>query len=76
VVGELCGRERAEIVQLIIEYDPQPPFSSGHPGKARASVLEAARAEVLERARNPRDAISIPIIIWRSVLGKLRAALG
>lgn len=36
------GRELAESLQLVIEYDPQPPFSSGSPTKADASTLRLA----------------------------------
>ncbi|WP_436494649.1 DJ-1/PfpI family protein [Actinokineospora sp. HUAS TT18] len=43
LAGELCGREAAEVIQLAIEYDPQPPFDAGHPSKASAEVLAAAR---------------------------------
>jgi hypothetical protein len=36
------GRELAESLQLVIEYDPQPPFNSGSPTKADASTLRLA----------------------------------
>jgi transcriptional regulator GlxA family with amidase domain len=36
------GRELAESLQLVIEYDPQPPFDSGSPAKADASTLRLA----------------------------------
>jgi transcriptional regulator GlxA family with amidase domain len=36
------GREFAETLQLVIEYDPQPPFDSGSPAKADASTLRLA----------------------------------
>jgi hypothetical protein len=36
------GRELAESLQLMIEYDPQPPFQSGSPDKADASTLRLA----------------------------------
>lgn len=36
------GRELAESLQLAIEYDPQPPFSSGSPPQADASTLRLA----------------------------------
>jgi transcriptional regulator GlxA family with amidase domain len=36
------GRELAESLQLLIEYDPQPPFDSGSPPKADASTLRLA----------------------------------
>jgi hypothetical protein len=31
-------------VQLVIEYDPQPPFTSGSPEQAGGSVAEDIRA--------------------------------
>ena len=33
------GRKLAESLQLVIEYDPQPPFDTGSPAKADASTL-------------------------------------
>src|ERR687883_520875 len=36
------GRELAESLQLVIEYDPQPPFDSGSPPAADASTLRLA----------------------------------
>jgi transcriptional regulator GlxA family with amidase domain len=36
------GRELAESLQLLIEYDPQPPFAGGAPDKADASTLRLA----------------------------------
>jgi transcriptional regulator GlxA family with amidase domain len=36
------GRELAQSLQLLIEYDPQPPFDTGAPGKADASTLRLA----------------------------------
>lgn len=76
IVGEICGQERAEIIQLLIEYDPQPPFQSGHPTKASQEVLEMARSEMLERAKNRRDVISVPIMLWRRTLNKVRSQFG
>ena len=36
------GRELAESLQLLIEYDPQPPFDSGDPEKAAPGTLRLA----------------------------------
>jgi cyclohexyl-isocyanide hydratase len=36
------GRELADSLQLVIEYDPQPPFASGAPTKADSSTLRLA----------------------------------
>jgi transcriptional regulator GlxA family with amidase domain len=41
------GREFAEALQLVIEYDPQPPFDSGSLGKAGAAVKRRARRILL-----------------------------
>jgi len=76
LVGEICGRERAEIAQLLIEYDPQPPFNAGHPTKASRHVYEMARAEMLSRSKNPRNALSVPTILWRKTMSSLRRRLG
>jgi cyclohexyl-isocyanide hydratase len=43
LVAELQGREAAERIQLMIEYDPAPPFHAGAPDKAPAAVLAALR---------------------------------
>jgi cyclohexyl-isocyanide hydratase len=34
VVAEIAGEATAKKIQLGIEYDPAPPFDSGHPDKA------------------------------------------
>jgi len=45
IVAELAGPEVAQAIQLGIEYDPSPPFDSGHPEKAS----EAATALMVQR---------------------------
>ena len=39
LVERMFGRERAEIIQLAIEYDPQPPVDAGSPAKARPEIV-------------------------------------
>lgn len=39
------GDEVAQRIQLIIEYDPQPPFSAGSPDKAPAAITQQIRDE-------------------------------
>jgi transcriptional regulator GlxA family with amidase domain len=41
------GRELAEALQLVIEYDPQPPFDSGSLDKASAATRRRARRILL-----------------------------
>jgi cyclohexyl-isocyanide hydratase len=50
VAAEIAGRVAAEAIQLAIEYDPAPPFSSGSPETADPAVLQS----VLDRAK-PRQ---------------------
>ncbi len=37
------GEEMAQTIQLLIEYDPQPPFNSGSHGKASPATIEKAK---------------------------------
>jgi len=46
-----AGDEVAMAIQLILEYDPQPPFDAGSPDKAPAAVLDLIQAR--RRARTP-----------------------
>ncbi|MEK6423585.1 MAG: DJ-1/PfpI family protein [Burkholderia gladioli] len=39
VAARLRGRVPAEFVQLIVEYDPDPPFRSGHPRVAPPEIV-------------------------------------
>lgn len=50
LVAEMKGREAAEAIQLLIEYDPQPPFDAGSPHKAPPSVVKRVEADLLKRA--------------------------
>ncbi|MGV0107778.1 Isonitrile hydratase [Nostoc sp. DSM 114160] len=38
----LCGDEAAKIAQLLMEYDPAPPFDVGSPEKAGAELVNKA----------------------------------
>ena len=44
LISELRGSRVAEMIQLGLEYAPQPPFDSGRPDTAPAEVLEAVKA--------------------------------
>jgi cyclohexyl-isocyanide hydratase len=41
VIAEIAGEPTAHAIQLGIEYDPAPPFDSGHPDRAPAAVKSA-----------------------------------
>jgi cyclohexyl-isocyanide hydratase len=56
VIAELLGREEAETIQLALEYAPDPPFDSGLPTTAAASVIKAAKAR-MAGSRREREAL-------------------
>jgi cyclohexyl-isocyanide hydratase len=63
VVAEIAGETVAQAIQLGIEYDPDPPFRSGHPDRAPEAAKAAALSRY-ERARAEfRDGIarSLPV---------------
>jgi transcriptional regulator GlxA family with amidase domain len=72
LAGETAGRDHAEMIQLFIEYDPQPPFDSGHPSKASETVRARAQALARSIAVNPTEMTAIPTIVWRRVLDRVR----
>ncbi|MEU0038570.1 MULTISPECIES: DJ-1/PfpI family protein [unclassified Streptomyces] len=45
LLGRIAGDEHAQAVQLLTEYDPQPPYDAGSPQKAPAHLVEELRAK-------------------------------
>ncbi len=61
VVAEIAGQQWAESIQLSLEYDPHPPFGSGHPDVADPDLLAALLDRVYEKAaRELADIIDRP----------------
>ena len=52
LAGQIGGEAKAKAIQLAIEYDPQPPFDSGHMSKASAATKAAADGDAV-----PKDLI-------------------
>ena len=50
LAGRIAGDDMAQAVQLIIEYDPQPPYSSGSAATAPESVVRDVK-EMLKGRR-------------------------
>jgi len=42
VIAEIAGTDYAQVVQLALEYSPEPPFDSGRPERARPEIVAAA----------------------------------
>jgi transcriptional regulator GlxA family with amidase domain len=49
LVEQMHGVEMAELVQLGIEYDPQPPFDAGSPAKAPPELVELAEVRLADQ---------------------------
>lgn len=43
VAGEVCGADAAKQIQLLIEYNPAPPFDCGHPSTADKGIVDRVR---------------------------------
>jgi len=55
LAGRIAGRDNAEAIQLMIEYDPQPPYSAGSPQTAPPDLVTRMR---LASGRSPRAVAS------------------
>jgi transcriptional regulator GlxA family with amidase domain len=71
LAGELVGRERAEAIQLTIEYDPHAPFDAGHINKASEAVRKSAKAIMDERMPVGQRRL-VPKIAWRRFVDFVR----
>ena len=40
LLDRMHGRDMAQMIQLAIEYDPQPPYDAGSPAKAPAALVD------------------------------------
>lgn len=45
VAAQLAGEEVAKRIQLMLEYNPMPPFDAGSPDRAEPAVVAAVRAQ-------------------------------
>lgn len=49
LAAKIIGPDFAKAMQLGIEYDPDPPFDVGSPGKAPPALLEALRTRMVAK---------------------------
>ncbi|PJZ54070.1 DJ-1/PfpI family protein [Leptospira adleri] len=65
LTAEFFGTELAEEIQLMIEYNPAPPFTSGHPTTATSHLVDKVKGS-RETAQNRRKAAAIRVLESRS----------
>ena len=49
LAGRIAGDDVARAIQLVLEYDPQPPYDAGAPEKAPAAAVALVRGAVAAR---------------------------
>lgn len=70
--GQIAGDARAKAVQLVIEYDPQPPYDSGHVSKASVATKATATA-LLSRDTAKQGQLTAPVaLLWDAAIGRAR----
>jgi putative intracellular protease/amidase len=73
LAGQVGGEARAKAIQLAIEYDPQPPFDSGHMSKASATTKAAATALLSKDSVKPANIKATTMLAWQQALSAARA---
>ena len=72
LAGEIAGEAKAKVIQLVIEYDPQPPFDSGHISKASA-ITRASATALLSKQTVAAHQLTQPMrLLWHAALQKAR----
>jgi transcriptional regulator GlxA family with amidase domain len=71
LAGEIANREQAEAIQLVIEYDPRPPFDAGQISCASAATRALAR-KMMDDSMPPEQRSLIAKIAWRRFIDFIR----
>jgi transcriptional regulator GlxA family with amidase domain len=73
LAGQIGGEERAKAIQLSLEYDPQPPFDSGHMSKASASTKATATALMAKEVATPTQLEAMTGLLWTGAIDAARS---
>jgi transcriptional regulator GlxA family with amidase domain len=76
LAGQIAGEDRAKTIQLVIEYDPQPPFDSGHMSKASASTKASATALLGKDMIKPPQLKATTMLLWETAIKVARNRRG
>lgn len=57
IVAEMAGADMAQMIQLAIEYDPEPPFAAGSPKVADPALVDRVRTIAAARQRDRADCV-------------------
>jgi hypothetical protein len=73
LAGQIVGEARAKAIQLTIEYDPQPPFDSGHLSKASAATKATATAMLGKETVTAGQLVPSTLLLWDHALRAVRS---
>lgn len=73
LAGQIGGEARARAIQLSIEYDPQPPFDSGHVSKASTTTRATATALLTKQTVSGGQLTPSVRLLWQAALQRVRA---
>jgi transcriptional regulator GlxA family with amidase domain len=73
LAGQIGGDGRAQAIQLSMEYDPQPPYDSGHMSKASATTKAAATALMSKDLVKPTQLKAMSGLLWDHAIKAARA---
>jgi len=76
LAGQLGGEAKAKAIQLAIEYDPQPPFDSGHLSKASVATKAAAMSMLSKDLMKPAQLKATTLLLWDQAIQAARARSG
>jgi putative intracellular protease/amidase len=72
LAGQIAGESKAKAIQLAIEYDPQPPFDSGHMSKASAATKASATALLSKDMITPALLKATTLLLWEQAIRTAR----
>jgi putative intracellular protease/amidase len=76
LAGQIAGEGRAKAIQLAIEYDPQPPFDSGHVSKASAATKAMATAMLGTETVKAGQLVPSTLLLWDAAIRRVRSRRG
>jgi hypothetical protein len=71
--GQICGDAKAKAVQLVIEYDPQPPYDSGHMSKASVATKATATALLGKDTVKHGQLVPSAQLLWNAAIQRARS---
>jgi len=72
LAGQIAGEAKAKAIQLLIEYDPQPPFDAGHMSKASATTKAGATALLGRDMIKPEPLKASVLLAWDQAIRRVR----